>query len=86
MSATETMGTVRVPGAENPLVSGPILPALLWLTIPNLAAMLVTALVAICETVYVGILGTAPFSRSERRMLASMSPCAPCLKASTTSF
>src|SRR5215470_11197897 len=42
----------------NPLVSGPILPALVRLTLPNLAAMLVTAVVAICETVYVGILGT----------------------------
>lgn len=42
----------------NPLLSGPILPTLLRLTAPNLAAMLVTALVAIFETVYVGILGT----------------------------
>jgi hypothetical protein len=42
--------------AENALVSGPILPALLRLTLPNLAAMLVLALVAIFETVYVGIL------------------------------
>jgi putative MATE family efflux protein len=39
------------------LLSDPILPTLLRLTLPNLAAMLVTALVAICETVYVGILG-----------------------------
>ena len=44
--------------AANPLLSGPILPTLLRLTGPNLAAMLVTALVAIFETVYVGILGT----------------------------
>jgi putative MATE family efflux protein len=42
----------------NPLLSAPILPTLLRLTAPNLAAMLVTALVAIFETVYVGILGT----------------------------
>ena len=48
--------------AENPLVSGPILPALLRLTLPNLAAMLVMALVAISETVYVGILGTTPLA------------------------
>lgn len=46
------------PLASNPLVTAPILPTLLRLTIPNLAAMLVTALVAICETVYVGLLGT----------------------------
>src|SRR5947209_7857741 len=48
--------------AENALVSGPILPALLRLTLPNLAAMLVLALVAIFETVYVGILGTTPLA------------------------
>jgi putative MATE family efflux protein len=45
--------------ARAELVSGPILPALMRLTIPNLTAMLATTLVAICETVYVGALGTA---------------------------
>jgi putative MATE family efflux protein len=40
------------------LLAAPILPTLLRLTLPNLAAMLVTAAVAIAETVYVGILGT----------------------------
>ena len=44
--------------AENALLSAPILPSLLRLTLPNLAAMLVVALAAIFETVYVGILGT----------------------------
>ena len=44
--------------AENALLSAPILPSLLQLTLPNLAAMLVVALAAIFETVYVGILGT----------------------------
>src|SRR5262249_15095937 len=44
--------------SANALLSEPILPTLLRLTRPNLAAMLVTALVAICETAYVGILGT----------------------------
>lgn len=48
--------------AENALISGSILPKLLRLTIPNLAAMLVVALVAIFETVYVGILGTTPLA------------------------
>lgn len=43
---------------RNPLLSSPILPTLIRLTGPNLAAMLVTALVAIFETIYVGILGT----------------------------
>ena len=45
--------------SANPLLSAPILPTLLRLTAPNLAAMLVTALVAVFETVYVGLLGTA---------------------------
>jgi putative MATE family efflux protein len=47
---------------RNALVDAPILPTLLRLTAPNLAAMLVTALVAIAETVYVGILGTTPLA------------------------
>jgi putative MATE family efflux protein len=42
----------------NSLLAGPILPALLKLTGPNLAAMVVVTLVSICETIYVGILGT----------------------------
>src|SRR5436190_19252808 len=42
----------------NPLLAGPILSTLLRLTLPNLAAMLVIAAVAIAETIYVGILGT----------------------------
>ena len=46
------------PSALDALVASPILPTLLRLTLPNLAAMLVTALVAICETIYVGVLGT----------------------------
>jgi MATE family, multidrug efflux pump len=55
---------VAIPPArpEKALLSAPILPTLLRLTLPNLAAMLVTALVAICETVYVGILGTTPLA------------------------
>lgn len=35
---------------RNPLLNAPILPTLLRLTLPNLAAMLVTALVAVAET------------------------------------
>jgi MATE family, multidrug efflux pump len=48
------------PGARiaDPLLRAPILPTLLRLTLPNLAAMLVIAAVAIAETIYVGILGT----------------------------
>lgn len=44
--------------AANPLLAAPILPTLLRLSLPNLAAMLALALVAIIETVYVGGLGT----------------------------
>jgi putative MATE family efflux protein len=46
----------------NALLDAPILPTLLRLTAPNLAAMLVTAVVAIAETVYVGVLGTTPLA------------------------
>src|SRR5215467_10680666 len=46
------------PRPGNALLSEPILATLLRLTLPNLAALFVTALVAICETAYVGILGT----------------------------
>jgi putative MATE family efflux protein len=48
--------------SENVLIAAPVLPTLLRLTLPNLAAMLVTALVAIAETVYVGVLGTTPLA------------------------
>ncbi len=44
------------------LVTAPILPTLLRLALPNVAAMLVTALVAIAETVYMGLLGTTPLA------------------------
>jgi putative MATE family efflux protein len=62
INAAATVASALTARAENPLVSGPILPALLRLTLPNLAAMLVIALVAIFETVYVGILGTTPLA------------------------
>src|SRR2546423_1739776 len=59
---TAKIAAPRPARPENALVSGPILPALLRLTVPNLAAMLVMALVAIFETVYVGMLGTTPLA------------------------
>lgn len=43
--------------SANPLVAAPILPTLLRLSAPNIAAMGSTAAVAIIETVYVGRLG-----------------------------
>jgi putative MATE family efflux protein len=43
----------------NPLLSGPILPTLLKLSLPNVVAMLMSVVVGIAETYYVGVLGTA---------------------------
>jgi len=63
---TATAGFARAPAAsarvQTTLLVTPILPTLLRLTLPNLAAMMVTAAVAICETVYIGILGTTPLA------------------------
>lgn len=44
------------------LTSGPILPTLLRLALPNVLAMTMTVLVGIAETRYVGLLGTAPLA------------------------
>jgi putative MATE family efflux protein len=60
--AEVAMQAARAPQPANALVTAPILPTLLRLTLPNLAAMLVTALVAIAETIYVGVLGTTPLA------------------------
>ena len=48
--------------AADRLTRGPILPTLLRLSLPNVGAMLATALVAVAETSYVGALGTAPLA------------------------
>lgn len=44
------------------LTTGPILPTLLRLALPNVLAMSMTVLVGIAETRYVGLLGTAPLA------------------------
>lgn len=44
------------------LTTGPILPTLLRLALPNVLAMAVAVLVGIAETRYVGLLGTAPLA------------------------
>ncbi len=49
-------------GDRNDASLARILPTLVRLSLPNLAAMLVVALVAISETAYVGILGTTPLA------------------------
>ncbi|WP_439574456.1 MATE family efflux transporter [Phreatobacter sp.] len=43
----------------NPILSAPILPTILRLSTPNMMAMAATSGVAIAETAYVGLLGTA---------------------------
>jgi len=44
------------------LITAPILPTLLRLAVPNIIAMLGTALVAVAETSYIGRLGTEPLA------------------------
>jgi putative MATE family efflux protein len=50
------------PSKPNPLLTGPILPTLLRLSVPNVLAMSVAVLVGIAETWYVGQLGTIPLA------------------------
>lgn len=50
----------RVPA--NGLLTSPILPTLLKLTLPNVIAMLGTTLVAVAETAYIGRLGIEPLA------------------------
>lgn len=45
--------------AHHPLTSGPVLPTIWRLSLPNMLAMVATALVSVAETAYVGQLGTA---------------------------
>jgi putative MATE family efflux protein len=46
----------------NPLLNGAILPTLLHLSVPNVLAMLVSVMVGIAETWYIGRLGTVPLA------------------------
>ncbi|HEV7635940.1 MAG TPA: MATE family efflux transporter [Bradyrhizobium sp.] len=46
----------------NQLLTSPILPTLLRLALPNMVAMVGTALVAVAETSYIGRLGTEPLA------------------------
>lgn len=48
----------RPAAAVNPILSAPILPTILRLSVPNLMAMVATGAVAVAETAYVGALGT----------------------------
>ena len=58
MTVAATVAIARSGATVNPMLSGPILPTLLRLSLPNMVAMLAMSLVAIAETVYVGALGT----------------------------
>ena len=52
----------NVPDDLHRLLNAPILPTLLRLAAPNVLAMVMTVLVGIAETYYVGLLGTAPLA------------------------
>ena len=56
----ESAGALGTPA--NRLLTGPILPTLLGLAVPNVLAMLVAVLVGMAETFYIGVLGTAPLA------------------------
>ncbi len=48
--------------ASTDLTTSPLLPTIWRLSLPNMFAMVATALVSVAETVYVGVLGTAPLA------------------------
>jgi Na+-driven multidrug efflux pump len=50
------------PSGHEPLLSAPILPTLARLSVPNILALTIQAMVAIAETTYIGILGTEPLA------------------------
>ena len=52
-------GAGAAPAAPNPLLTAPLLPTLVRFALPNMGAMLATALAAIAETIYVGSFGVA---------------------------
>lgn len=59
-SATSTTATAPAkPRPPDPLLTAPLLPTLLRFALPNMGAMLATALAAIAETAYVGSFGVA---------------------------
>lgn len=57
-NAAPSPAPLPAPPSGNPLLDGPVLSTLVRLSLPNMAAMLATALVAMAETAYVGRLGT----------------------------
>ena len=59
MSTTIAVDPALPARAAHPLLEAPIAPTLLRFALPNMGAMLATALAAIAETTYVGSFGTA---------------------------
>lgn len=57
-----TAGTTEASRRSEPLLSSPILPTLARLSVPNVLALMIQAMVAIAETIYIGILGTEPLA------------------------
>jgi putative MATE family efflux protein len=62
MTVETALNAPVAPLPANSLLTGPILPTLLRLAIPNSVAMVGTALVAVAETSYIGRLGTEPLA------------------------
>lgn len=60
-SSTPTV-VAAAPSPASRLLTGPILPTLIALAVPNVLAMLVAVLVGMAETFYIGVLGTAPLA------------------------
>src|ERR1700712_770519 len=62
MTIVAPLDAAVVGTSANNLLTSPILPTLLKLAIPNVVAMLGTALVAVAETSYIGRLGIEPLA------------------------
>src|SRR5437764_13296959 len=62
MTIDAPIGAAPVNASVNSLLISPILPMLLRLALPNMVAMVGTALVAVAETSYIGRLGTEPLA------------------------
>src|SRR3954463_9514083 len=62
MTIDAPLDAVPASAPVNRLLISPILPTLLRLALPNMVAMVGTALVAVAETSYIGRLGTEPLA------------------------
>jgi putative MATE family efflux protein len=62
MTIDTPLDAIPASAPVNRLLTSPILPTLLRLALPNMVAMVGTALVAVAETSYIGRLGTEPLA------------------------